>query len=107
MIRSQNTSKTQPIDPGQTPGVMDGFVYSGSYMGFSAPPELDPCSLTPRQRKWAKILRSVGAEGQWKFLGEDEWVIVSNRRRLMHCCGHEFTSAQSSRYWHDAPGDDL
>jgi len=104
MNRSQSTSKTQPIDPGQTPGVMDGFAYSGSYMGFSAPPELDPCSLTSGQRKRATILRSVGAEGHWVFL-EGEWVIVPNIRRLRYCCGHEFTSAQSSRYWHD--GDDL
>ena len=76
-----------------------GSVYSGSYMGFPAPPELDPGEVTSDERRRATILRACGAEASWEWV-EGAWVAVfgEDRRRVGDGV-RIFTASQALKWW--------
>lgn len=75
-----------------------GSVYSGSYMGFPAPPRLKPWRVKGAQRKRASILRAAGRMAAWEFVGA-EWQIVQGylepRFALVHSDGSMFLTARA------------
>lgn len=50
-------------------------TYSGSYMGFPAPPRLKPWRVKGTQRKRASILRAAGRMAAWEFVNGEWWIV--------------------------------
>ena len=75
-----------------------GSVYSGSYMGFPAPPRLKPWRVNRWQRR-AAILRAAGITGEWQLIGDTWWVITGQAWATQSVGDHQFTSTRAFRHW--------
>lgn len=74
-------------------------TYSGSYMGFPAPPRLKPWRVNRWQRQRAAILRAAGIAGEWQWAGGAWWVITGLAAATETVGDHQFTSARAFRHW--------
>lgn len=69
-------------------------TYSGSYMGFPAPEDLDPCDVTGFHRKRAAILRAAGIPGVWRRLSLlGLWCVAEQGGNVRRRYGHFYTCA--------------
>ena len=74
-------------------------TYSGSYMGFPAPPRLKPWRVNRWHRRRAAILRAAGIAGEWQLIGDTWWVITGLAWATQSVGDHQFTSTRVFRHW--------